>query len=111
MFRDRIGLRKRVSDGFDRFGNEKFTFKNVVLDVPVSVQQGTSVEEFDGKYVNRINTDWIIFSKPGHLLDMIGNGDEIRIEGWGTPATVEGAPVHYETPVRHSEVRIKIVEG
>ncbi|MFR9837527.1 hypothetical protein ACL1IL_01285 [Corynebacterium striatum] len=104
-------LRKRVVSGVDRFGNEKFKYVDEVVPVPVSVQQGTSVEEFDGKYVNRINTDWIIFSKPGHLLDMIGAGDQINIQGWSTPATIEGAPVHYRSPVPHSEVKIRIVEG
>ena len=96
----------------DMFGNEypgKPT--RVRLDAPVAMQQRTSMEKEGGEWVHRVSSECMLISAPGWHLREITAASSVEVDGWPGTYQVQGEPVHYEHPVKHSEIKLRKVEG
>lgn len=97
---------------YDMYGNEyPAPGKRIELVAPVVMQQRTTMEEQGGEWVHRVSDDCILISAPGWQLREITAHARVEVSGWTGVYEVEGDPVHYDNPVKHSEVHLKKVEG
>lgn len=115
MFRERLSImRPRLIES--PYSSEPVEdWDNATLErvsVPVAVEPLESEETLSGTSSTWLTeAAWRVVSSPGYILDMLHASQIVRVDGIDEELEVDGPPRHWDAPLPHTELRLKLTEG